>query len=671
MRLIPPIASLALCLALALPASAQTAQAGQSASADTQGAVERKEQGNRVTENIPEIPAELVERLNRYQNTRGASVGGWTGEGCLLVSTRFAETSQVHRVCGPLAMREQLTFYPEPVAGVRVAPPGAPRDGFVFGKDRGGDEFSQLYWFDARTREDTLLTDGKRSQNGGAVLSRDGSRMAWSSTSRNGTDRDIWLRDLRSGESRLLLQEGGSWSAQDFSPDGRRLLVTKYVSANEAYPGEVDVATGRVRMFPVDGGKAAFDGFRYAPDGEGVYYVSDEPVAGVPSEFRTLRHHRPGQGAPVQLSTAPWDVDAFELSPEGRHLAYVTNEDGIHRLTALALPSHAQVALPELPVGLIGGLEFSPDGQRLAVTLNTSTSPSDAHVIDLRSAGLERWTKSEVGGLDTGRFVAPTLVRYPTFDSVDGQPRTIPAFYYRPSKPAPAGGYPVVVSIHGGPESQARPGFNAGIQFLLDELGVAVLVPNVRGSSGYGKTWLTLDNADRREDSVKDIGALLDWIATRPELDASRVGVTGGSYGGYMVLASLMHYSDRIRAGIDIVGISDFSTFLTNTEEYRRDLRRAEYGDERDPAMRAVFDRISPLKNAHRIDAPLFVAQGRNDPRVPYTEAEQIAAAVRANGKPVWFLMFNDEGHGFRKKSNSDYFGAASILFWQRHLLGD
>ena len=674
MRLTPPIASLALCLALVQPVSAQTAQtaqAGQTASIDAPTAVERKEQGNRVTENIPEIPAELVERLNRYQNTRGASVDGWTGEGCLLVSTRFAETSQVHRVCEPLAMREQLTFYPEPVAGVRVAPPGAPRDGFVFGKDRGGDEFSQLYWFDARTREATLLTDGKRSQNGGTVLSRDGSRMAWSSTSRNGTDRDIWLRDLRSGQSRLLLQEGGSWSAQDFSPDGSRLLVTKYVSANESYPGEVDVATGRVRMFPIDGGKAAFDGFRYAPDGEGVYYVSDEPVAGVPSEFRTLRHHRPGQGAPVQLSTAPWDVDAFELSGDGRHLAYVTNEDGIHRLTVLALPSHAAVALPELPVGLIGGLEFSPDGQRLAVTLNTSTSPSDAHVIDLRTATLARWTKSEVGGLDTGRFVAPTLVRYPTFDSVDGQSRTIPAFYYRPSKPAPAGGYPVVVSIHGGPESQARPGFNASIQFLLDELGVAVLVPNVRGSSGYGKTWLTLDNADRREDSVKDIGALLDWIATQSELDASRVGVSGGSYGGYMVLASLMHYSDRIRAGIDIVGISDFSTFLTNTEEYRRDLRRAEYGDERDPAMRAVFDRISPLKNAHRIDAPLFVAQGRNDPRVPYTEAEQIAAAVRANGKPVWFLMFNDEGHGFRKKSNSDYFGAASIVFWQRHLLGE
>jgi dipeptidyl aminopeptidase/acylaminoacyl peptidase len=660
MRLSPSTAGLALGLALALPALAQSPTA-----------VERREEGNRITENIPAIPADLVERLSRYQNTRGAGVAGWTSEGCLLVGTRFAETSQVHRVCEPLGMREQLTFYPEPVGGVSVAPPGAAREGFVFGKDRGGDEFSQLYWFDLQDREATLLTDGGRSQNSGTVFSRDGRLMAWSSTARTGRDHDVWVRDLASGQSRVLVQQGGAWSAQDFSPDGSRLLVMKYVSANEAYPGEADLASGTLRLFPVEGGKAAFGGLRYAPDGKGVYFVSDEPLGGTESEFRTLRFHAPGMDAPRQLSTPDWDVDAFDLSTDGRHLAYVTNEDGIHRLTVLALPAHAPVALPELPVGLVGGLEFSPDGRRLAVTLNTATSPSDAYVIDLEGGRIERWTKSEVGGLDTSRFVAPTLVRYPTFDSVDGQPRTIPAFYYRPSKPAPASGYPVVISIHGGPESQARPGFNAGTQFLLDELGVAVLVPNVRGSSGYGKTWLTLDNAEKREDSVRDIGALLDWIAQQPELDASRVGVTGGSYGGYMVLASLMHYSDRIRAGIDIVGISDFTTFLTNTEDYRRDLRRAEYGDERDPEMRAVFDRISPLKNAHRIDAPLFVAQGRNDPRVPYTEAEQIVAAVRANGRPVWFLMFNDEGHGFRKKANSDYFGAASVLFWQRHLLDE
>ena len=660
MRPILTLPALALALACALPAFAQDAP------------VERKQAGNRVTENVPEIPAELVERLNRYQNTRGASLAGWTRDDCLLIGTRFAETSQVHRVCAPLGMREQLTFYPEPVSGVTLPPPGAAGDGFVFAKDKGGDEFSQLYWFDAKTRDTALLTDGKRSQNGGSVFSRDGALLAYSSTARNGTDRDIWIRDTRAGGNRLLLSEGGSWTPLDFSPDGRELLVMKYVSAAESYPGKVDVATGKLALFPIDGGKAAFGGFAFAPDGRGVYFISDEPVDGRPSEFRSLRFHDPDSGRLEVLSARiPWDVEGFTIAHDGRHLAYMSNEDGIGKLHVVALPGHAPVALPELPIGVLGGAEFSPDGKRLAVTLNTATSPSDVYVIGLGDRSLQRWTRSEVGGLDTSKFVAPTLVRFPTFDEVDGRRRTIPAFFYKPAN-VPAGRkLPVIINIHGGPEGQSVPSFNPNAQFLANELGVAMLVPNVRGSSGYGKTYLSLDNAEKREDSVKDIGALLDWIATRPELDASRVGVMGGSYGGYMVLASLMHYSDRIRAGIDVVGISDFTTFLTNTESYRRDLRRAEYGDERDPAMKAVFDRISPLKNASRIDAPLFVAQGRNDPRVPYTEAEQIARAVRANGRPVWFLMFDDEGHGFRKKSNSDYFGAASVLFWQEHLLGD
>jgi dipeptidyl aminopeptidase/acylaminoacyl peptidase len=301
----------------------------------------------------------------------------------------------------------------------------------------------------------------------------------------------------------------------------------------------------------------------------------------------------------------------------------------------------------------------------------SATSPSDAYVIDLAARSLTRWTRSEIGGLDPDRFVSPTLVRYPTFDQVDGAPRTIPAFYYRPAN-LPAGRrLPVVINIHGGPEAQSLPTFNPTVQYLVNELGVAVLVPNVRGSSGYGKTWLTLDNAEKREDSVRDIGALLDWIAAQPELDEGRVGVYGGSYGGYMVLATMATYPERIRAGVDIVGISHFGTFLQNTEDYRRDLRRAEYGDERDPAIAALFERISPLNNAHRITAPLFVAQGRNDPRVPWTEAEQIVKAVRGNGQPVWYLLFADEGHGFRKKTNADYFTAATMLFWQAHLLGD
>ncbi|MFH1600595.1 MAG: prolyl oligopeptidase family serine peptidase [Pseudomonadota bacterium] len=624
-------------------------------------AVERIEAGNRISESLPDVPAELVERLNRYQNTRGASFSGWLPDGSLAISTRFGETSQVHRVREPLGMREQITFYNEPLSAVTTTPGD---NGFVFGKDVGGSEFWQLFWYDLDSREATMLTDGGRSQNAGPLFSKDSKHLAWASTARNGRDYDIWVRDLAGGESRIVLQEGGMWRPMDFSPDGKRLLVMKYVSINEAYPGEVDLASGKLRLFPVDGDKAGFSAFRYGPDGRSVYYVSDEQ-----REFQTLHHHDPRGGAPTLVSGhIPWDVTDLDIAPGGGHLAYVTNEDGISKLHVLTLPGHAEVALPDLPIGVIGGFGFSPDGKRLALTLNSATSPSDVYVVDLAGGELARWTQSEVGGLDASRFRAPELVRFATFDEVDGKPRTIPAFYYRPEGDGP---FPVVVSIHGGPESQAFPTFNPTTQFLLNEMKVAVLVPNVRGSAGYGKTYLQLDNGLLRKDSVKDIGALLDWIGGRPELDADRVGVMGGSYGGYMVLASMVDYPERIRAGIDVVGISDFGTFLKNTEDYRRDLRRAEYGDERIPEIKAFHDRIAPLNNAHRITSPLFVAQGYNDPRVPWTEAEQIVKAVRGNGGEVWYLMFKDEGHGFRKKGNSDYFGAAAMLFWQKHLLAE
>jgi dipeptidyl aminopeptidase/acylaminoacyl peptidase len=625
-------------------------------------APERVDIGNRISENLPEIPAELIDSLNQYQNTRGAGFAGWTTDGCLLISTRFAETGQAHRVCQPMGMREQLTFYKEPVGGITPSPAKAWRPGFVFSKDKGGDEFSQLYWFDYPSRTTTLLTDGKRSQNGGTVLNEDGSLMAYASTARNGTDRDIWLRDTKTGQSRALLTAGGSWNALDFSPDGKTLLVSQYRSITDSQPGEVDIATGKLTLFPIDGGKAAFGGFEYARNGKGVYFVSDEN-----SEFMQLRQHDPASGLNRIISKdIPWDVGAFAQSPDGSRLGFISNEDGISTLRVIDTASLQAIALPKLPIGISGGLQFSPDGKRIALSINTATSPSDVYVIDLDNAGLVRWTQSEVGGLDTSGFSAPSLVRFKSFDG-----RSIPAFYYRPADLKPGEKLPVLINIHGGPEAQSFPSFSPQIQYLLKTLRVAVLVPNVRGSSGYGKTYVQLDNGFKRKDSVKDIGALLDWIAKQPELDNGRVGVYGGSYGGYMVLASMVDYNDRIRAGIDVVGISHFSTFLTNTESYRRDLRRVEYGDEREPKMRAFHEKIAPLNNAKAITRPLFVAQGFNDPRVPYTEAEQMVKAVRGNGGDVWYLMFKDEGHGFAKKPNSDYFGAAQILFWRKYLLGE
>jgi dipeptidyl aminopeptidase/acylaminoacyl peptidase len=258
------------------------------------------------------------------------------------------------------------------------------------------------------------------------------------------------------------------------------------------------------------------------------------------------------------------------------------------------------------------------------------------------------------------------VIQYPTFDKVEGKTRMIPAFYYRPTKKSNKP-YPVVIDIHGGPEGQYKPRFQGVANYLINELGIALIAPNVRGSSGYGKSYLLLDNAEKREDSVKDIGALLDWIATRPELDKNRIAVFGGSYGGYMVLASMVHFSDRLACGVDIVGISNFVTFLKNTSAYRRDLRRAEYGDER--KIGDFLNKISPSTNAHKIKKPLFVIQGKNDPRVPASESEQIVKTVRKNKVPVWYQLATNEGHGFSKKYNRDFMYYSILLFFQEYLL--
>jgi dipeptidyl aminopeptidase/acylaminoacyl peptidase len=616
--------------------------------------VERIESGNRISENLPAIPSELLDRLNQYQNTRGASFQGWLDNSSLLITTRFGDTAQVHRVTKPMGMREQLTFYSEPVSAATIQPLKSGK-GFLFFKDIGGNEFYQLHYYDLQSRQVRMISDGK-SRNEAGLWSHDGTQMAYSSTVRNGKDTDVWVRSLN-GDAKLIVKEGGSWSASDFSNDGKKLLVSQYISANDSRPGEVDLSTGKLTLFPVDGGKAAFGNFEYARNGKGIFFVSDEA-----SEFKQLRFHDFTSNKVTVISkNIPWDVEGFAQSDDGSRIVFVANEAGISTLRMLDTKTYTARELPKLPVGVLGSFRFSPNSQQLAFSMNAANSANDVYVIDFKTNKLVRWTQSEVGGLDASTFITPELIRYKSFDG-----KEIPAFLYKPKGTGP---FPVVINIHGGPEDQMLPDFSPNNQYLLREMKVAVLEPNVRGSSGYGKSYLLLDNGLKRKDSVKDIGALLDWIATQPSLDKNRVGVRGGSYGGYMVLASMVDYNDRIRAGIDIVGISNFRTFLTNTESYRRDLRRSEYGDEREPEMRAFHEKIAPLNNAKNITRPLFVAQGFNDPRVPYTEAEQMVKAARSNGGDVWYLMYKDEGHGFQKKSNNDYFGAASMLFWQKYLL--
>ncbi|MDZ7290541.1 MAG: prolyl oligopeptidase family serine peptidase [candidate division KSB1 bacterium] len=623
-----------------------------------------REVGNLVIDGIPDIPQRIIDRMNQYQNVRSAAFLGWNPNGPgILILTRFAETSQIHYVEHPGGARQQLTFFKEPVAG-GIYYPGPDRRGFLFSMDVGGAEFFQIFYFDLQTGQWTLLTDGK-SRNLGGLWSHDGKWIAYSSTLRNGRDTDVRVMSLdKPGTSDLLTELPGSWSALDWSPDNSKLLIEHSVSANESHLYWCETATKKLTPInPQKDKKIAYGAASWSKDGRGVYYTSDET-----GEFRQLTYYELMTGKKTVItSNIPWDVDDFALSDDGKKLAYVTNEDGISKLRVLDLRTNREMNLPPLPVGLIFGLEFSKDSNALGLTMNTPQTSGDVYSINLTTRELVRWTFSEVGGLKVDQFVTPQLIHYPTFDQVNNKPRMIPAFYYKPRNAS--GRLPVIVSIHGGPESQERPGFNAGYQYLVNELGIAILAPNVRGSAGYGKTYLTLDNGYRREDSVKDIGALLDWIAQQPELDAGRIGVMGGSYGGYMVLSTMFNYNDRIRAGVDVVGISNFVTFLESTQEYRRDLRRVEYGDERDVKMREFLNQISPTTNAYRITKPLFVIQGFNDPRVPVTESEQIVKTVRNNRGQVWYLVAKDEGHGFRKKANRDYQSYATSLFWETFLL--
>jgi len=621
--------------------------------------------GTVVLEDTPEVPERVVEALNRYQNVRSAGLVDWTSDGGgVFVATRFADVTQIHRVDRPGGARRQLTFFSEPAAG-QVRRPGT--DDVLLAMDEGGSELFQLLLLDPDSGEARRLTDGE-SRNSGAVWNRDGSRLAWTSTRRDGRSNDVWLMDVADTSSAKVAVEapdGTWWSALDWNARGERLLIGNYVSISDSRIHLLDLATGEMR--PLAGGdddRAAWLGVgpRFTADGTGVFVATDTG-----GEFRRLGRLDVATGE-LEILTAgiPWDVTGFAISEARDRAAFVVNEGGTGRLHLLDPETGEHAPVEGIPRGLIGNLRFDPDGRRLAMTLETPKIPRDVFVLELGDSPtghgeLVRWTFSEVGGLDTDAFVEPELVHYPSFDG-----REIPAFVFRPEGDGP---HPVVVYIHGGPESQYRPSFSSTFQLWIREVGLAVVAPNVRGSSGYGREYVSLDDGMKREDSVRDIGALLDWIAARPDLDENRVAVYGGSYGGYMVLASLVHYSDRLRAGVDIVGISNFVTFLENTRDYRRDLRRPEYGDERVPEMRAFLERISPSNRAGNITAALFVAQGQNDPRVPVTESEQIVREVRANGHGVWYMNALNEGHGFRKKPNRDLLNQLVALFFEAHLI--
>ena len=471
------------------------------------GDVERVEKGNLVIEGIPEIPTKVTERQRLYRNTRSAQFQGWlpSGEG-ILISTRFGETSQIHQVRVPGGAREQVTFFDEPVRGATISP-NAGINGFFFARDNGGSEFFQLFFYDLGTRRYRMVSDGK-ARNGSPAWSPDGKRFTYYSTARNGRDWDIYLGDITSEEApRPILEKSGAWLAVSWSPDGTNIMVINLISAADIRGFLLNADSGELKPLVDTKETVAFGGASFSHDGKGVYFSSDQG-----SEFKRLRYLDLASGQMrILTDDIPWDVGNIDVSQDGRWLGFVANEDGISKLYVHDLKNDRYLTLPNLPVGQVGGLRFRPGHDELGFTVNSPRTPGDVYSVDLKTDRLMRWTNSEVGGLNTANFAVPELIHYETFDEVNGDKRTIPAFYYKPKGKGP---FPVLISIHGGPEGQARPFFNAGSQYLIGDLGVALITPNVRGSSGYGKTYLSLDNGFKREDSVKDIGkiARLDRI---------------------------------------------------------------------------------------------------------------------------------------------------------------
>ncbi|MDE1162174.1 MAG: prolyl oligopeptidase family serine peptidase [Acidobacteriaceae bacterium] len=613
----------------------------------------------------PTVPMSLMRKASPYTEHRDAHFESWNPtKRSLLVRTRFGEVPGIHEVSQPLGTRRQMTFLHEPAREAHWQPKLGTY--FTYMSDTGGAEQYQLFRKDVATGETTLLTDGK-SRNMYSAASPDGHYIAWASTHRNGADLDLWMEDPLHPESAHMLKEwkGGGLQVQDWSPDAKSIVVLNYVAVTDSSLSLVNAETGEVRNLTAEltpGTPMSWAEARFSPDGKSILALSD-----MGSEYHRLWRLPLNGGKPVCLTPKiQRGIDVYAITKDGSTIAYSLNDEGVSRLHLMRAATGAELPAPTLPTGVIMDMGFHPLTGELAVSFSTPTKPFDVYTLPRGTAKLVRWTSSETGGLDLSDEKPAELIHWKATDGLK-----LAGFLFRP--PARyTGKRPVIIDIHGGPEGQARPDYLDDYHeyhYLIRERGIAVIYPNVRGSVGFGKTFSKLDNGVKREDSITDIGALLDWIAQQPDLDASRVLVAGMSYGGYMTLSVATQYNNRIKASIDTVGLSNIITFLEHTAEYRRQLRRVEYGDERDPAVRAALEKIAPANLAGNLTKPMMILAGQRDPRVPYSESLQMAAAARKNNAPVWFLGMKDEGHVFQKKSNIDYGFYLKIMFVDEYLL--
>jgi len=610
-------------------------------------------------DNVPPIPMSIVDGVAPYAQFRQARLLGWHPTARrMLIATAFGNVTQVHEVRLPGGARTQLTFYRDGVTGGASYDPGGRY--IVFRKDTsGGGEAMQLFRYELDSGQITMVTDGK-SRNGAPVWSHRRGLLAFWSTRRNGKDRDLWVMNpLDPSSERMIAEVDGNWDALDWSADDKEVLALELIpGSSETRLWRIDVDSKRRTLVTPKGGQAArWTAATFGDRGRSVFALSDRDA-----DVTRVWKCDLASGAWSLVTKADLAIEGFAASPVGNQLAIVVDRGATSELQLVDTLTRRHRKVPSMPPGVIWNLVWRPAGDAVGVEFAGARTFRDVYAVSATTLAIERWTSSEMGGAGQNALPDAEIVEWKSFDG-----RMIPGILYRPAKRF-SGPRPVMINVHGGPEARERPRGLGRSNYFRKELGMAIIYPNIRGSAGYGKVYEHLDDGMKREDAVKDIGALLDWIATQPDLDKNRVMLTGVSYGGYITYAASIAYGDRIRCAFAGFGLSDFVAFLDGTDPSRRRDRLLEYGDPADPEIRSFLKSISPLTNAAHLKVPLFVAQGAKDTRVPLNQAEAMVRAVRANGTPVWYVVY-DAGHEELPGATNDFNQYAWVLFVQKFLL--
>jgi dipeptidyl aminopeptidase/acylaminoacyl peptidase len=595
--------------------------------------------------------------IESYLNVRSATSGTLSPDGARVAFlTNITGFNQVWVVGAGGGWPEQITFFPDRVQWVQWSPVARP-DGLslALGKDAGGNERTQIYLASPDGGAVVPLTSNPKVIHTFGGWSPDGGRIAYVSNERDERFFDVYVMDLASRKAERVLQDDGNNSVAAWAPDGRALVIRRTPGSSDSDLFLLELASRKVTRLTPHEGKAEYGAVAWPP-GDIIYVASDQG-----RDFLNLAAVDVRDPRLTFMEDAPHDVTSIAFSRDGRRCLVAFNDQGFTRLSVRDGGLRGrELKAPDLPRGVAGGFELSADGRLLLARVEGSTEPGDIWLHDTAEGRTQRVTRSSKAGLPSGAFVEPELVSWTSFDGL-----RIPGLLYTPAGARPSTGFPAVVWVHGGPESQFRPTFQPVIQFLVSR-GYAVLAPNIRGSTGYGRRYHSLDDKRLRGDAIKDIAATAAWLKSSGRADGSRLAVMGGSYGGYMTLAAVTFHPDLWAAGVDIVGISSFRSFLKNTGAWRQTHRASEYGH---PVEDAEFlDSVSPLNFAERITAPLIVVQGANDPRVPRTEAEQIVDNLKRRGRPVEYLLFEDEGHGVVKLANRIKAYGAIAEFLDKHL---